>query len=170
MPKVLFFPFFQIELATFFLLIRIMLTLAHSKCNPMKSAEASSSPHNLTSGTEFENKSGPLFLHSRRIEEKPEIKSLFCQEVDRVKKYREEYINGLEEMMFMMSHKVRQPIANIIGLSYLLEEFVNSPEDQRKIVDYIKQSALALEGFTVELNALMGNLKQKNKGKINGMA
>ena len=66
-------------------------------------------------------------------------------------------------MMFMTSHKVRQPIANIIGISNLLDDSVNSSDDLKKIADYIKQSALSLDAFTKELTQLMSDLEQTVK-------
>jgi len=76
-----------------------------------------------------------------------------------------EYIQGLKELMFVTSHKVRQPIANILGLSNLLERSKNSPDELRKLTGYLKQSALTLDIFTKELTTLMSGLKKKGRNK-----
>jgi signal transduction histidine kinase len=67
-------------------------------------------------------------------------------------------------MMFMTSHKVRQPIANILGLSYLLDnQSINSPDELKESLDYIKESALSLDTFTKELTQFIFNLGEKGK-------
>ena len=85
------------------------------------------------------------------------------RELKKTEGYLKEYIQGLEEMMFMTSHKVRQPITNILGISNLLDQSINSPDELKKLVDYIKQSALSLDAFTKELTALMSDLEKKGK-------
>ena len=89
-------------------------------------------------------------------------------ELKKAEEYLKEYINGLEEMMFITSHKVRQPIANILGLSYLLNtQSVNSPDELQESLDYIKQSALNLDTFTKELTQFIYNLGEKGKLYLN---
>lgn len=89
-------------------------------------------------------------------------------ELKKAEEYQKEYINGLEEMMFITSHKVRQPIANILGLSYLLNtQSVNSPDELQEYLDYIKESALNLDTFTKELTQFIFNLGEKGKLYLN---
>jgi PAS domain S-box-containing protein len=78
-----------------------------------------------------------------------------------------QYINDLEEMMFITSHKVRHPVTQIMGLSNLLDEFlVNknllSEEELIKIIGYMKQSIGSLDTFTKELTTFMYDAKLKN--------
>ncbi len=80
-------------------------------------------------------------------------------------KFLKDYVHGLEEMMFMTHHKVRQPVANIIGMAILMDEYANSPEELKKIAGYMKQSALHLDAFTRELTAFVSSLEQKEKRK-----
>ena len=84
-------------------------------------------------------------------------------ELKKAEEYQREYIQGLEEMIFMTSHKVRQPIANILSLTSLFDEPINSPADQKQLVDYIKQSALSLDTFTKELTIFLDDLEEKGK-------
>jgi PAS domain-containing protein len=72
-----------------------------------------------------------------------------------------DHITRLKEMVFMTSHRVRLPIANIIGLSDTLDESINNPVELKKIVDYMKQSAISLEEFTHELNHFIQNSKDE---------
>jgi signal transduction histidine kinase len=71
------------------------------------------------------------------------------------------HVDGLEEIMFMTSHKVRQPIANILGIANILDQFLKTPATIKKMVDYIKQSTLSLDGFTKELSLLVNHLKKR---------
>lgn len=76
-----------------------------------------------------------------------------------------EYIKGLEEMMFITSHKVRQPIANILGFSSMLDQSINSLDDLKQSVVCIKESAIILDTLTRELNSYICELGQKEKIK-----
>ncbi len=84
------------------------------------------------------------------------------------KKHKEEeierHLKVLQETLFMISHRVRLPIANIIGLSNLLEvntDFKNVSE----IVSYIKESSAILDDFTKELTSYIyeASIIEKNK-------
>lgn len=76
-----------------------------------------------------------------------------------------EYVKGLEEMMFITSHKVRQPIANILGFSNMLEQATSSPEELKQLVACIKESAITLDIFTRELSAYICKLRHNEKNK-----
>ena len=78
-----------------------------------------------------------------------------------------EYINGLEKMIFMTSHRVRQPIANILGISHAIGQLTNSEGDVKRLAGYLKHSALSLDTFTKDLTTFMGNLEGKGKN-LNG--
>jgi signal transduction histidine kinase len=71
------------------------------------------------------------------------------------------YIEGLESILFMTSHRIRQPIANILGLSYLLNDSKNSNEEIKVFIEFIKQSALILDVYTQELSSYTFDLKKK---------
>jgi signal transduction histidine kinase len=86
-------------------------------------------------------------------------------ELKRAEEYQKEYILGLEKMMFMTSHKVRLDIANILGISNLLDHATNSPEEHKQFVDYIRKSAISLDVFTKELTFFIFDLEQKGKNK-----
>lgn len=72
-----------------------------------------------------------------------------------------EYLKGLEQMLFMTSHKVRQPVAQILGISKLLDHPVNSQDELKEIMGLMKEPAVSLEKFTRELTAYMDDLKIK---------
>ncbi len=72
------------------------------------------------------------------------------------------FSKGMDEMLFMISHKVRHSVAQIIGLSTLIEEETITEEEIKKIVGYMKKPVFTLEMFTQELTDLMGELKYRN--------
>ncbi|MGF7081056.1 hypothetical protein [Mucilaginibacter sp. UYCu711] len=84
-------------------------------------------------------------------------------ENEKREQFLKEYVHGLEAMMFMTHHKVRQPVANILGMANLIEKHANSPDELKKIADYMKQSALDLDMFTRELTKFVSDLEQKGK-------
>ena len=86
---------------------------------------------------------------------------LINEELKKAEEYQREYLRGLKEMMFITSHRVRQPISQIMGIFHLLEKPMNSQEDLEKITGYIKQSIVELDSFTRELTTLINDVKQK---------
>jgi len=91
------------------------------------------------------------------------------EELKKTEQYLRNHIKGLEEMVFMISHKVRQPVAHILGIANLIDQSTKySLEEFKKIVGYVKQSALALDQFTKELTAFVNEIQdesEKNIGK-----
>jgi signal transduction histidine kinase len=80
---------------------------------------------------------------------------------DKSKQQKELRIKALEDMLFITSHKVRQPVANILGIAGLLDNPINSQEELNRIVGYIKQSTHLLDNFTKELNQFIADEQVK---------
>jgi DNA-binding response OmpR family regulator len=78
-------------------------------------------------------------------------------------RYQAEYTEDLEKMMFITSHRVRQPVTNIIGLANMLNSAKASPEKLTKIVKMLKDSALNLDVFTRELSVFLESQTIRNK-------
>ena len=74
----------------------------------------------------------------------------------------QQHIIDLEEILFTLSHKFRHSVANIIGLSNLLNITTNSVDEVYEIVGYIKESTETLDSFTHELTNL-ANERKNNK-------
>ena len=75
---------------------------------------------------------------------------------------------ALRDMMFMTSHKIRQPIAHILGISNLLDEdLINSIDEFKKMARYIKDSAKSLDNFTREFTTYIYEEEIKLNDKIN---
>ncbi|MBI3509275.1 MAG: PAS domain-containing protein [Bacteroidetes bacterium] len=80
---------------------------------------------------------------------------------------REQYLRSLEDMITMISHRVRAPISTIKGLvsDYLKNMHQLSPKEQEKIFSYLKNASDDLEQFTQELmNVLHEQLREKKTG------
>lgn len=75
----------------------------------------------------------------------------------------ESHISALENMLYILSHKVRHPIANIMSIVSLLEDYADSPEEILKMAAYVKESALTLDSFTRELTELIGDFEKEVK-------
>ena len=76
---------------------------------------------------------------------------------------KDRYYKSMEDMLFMTSHNLRQPVSQILGLTNLLDTHKNSPEELIKITDYLKQSATSLNDFTGELTTFIHNNKLNEK-------
>lgn len=60
-------------------------------------------------------------------------------------------IKHLEEILFALSHKVRQPVANILGIANLLDNEHLNEEELKKIVGYMKVSVNSLDSFIKDM-------------------
>lgn len=121
--------------------------------------------------TNFENEfdfpdgsKGYFELRIQPVQEGLFILSMDISERKHAELNKRAYIKGLEEMIFMTSHKVRQPVAHILGISILLNDSVNSQEDLNKMVGYMKESALSLDAFTKELTTFIKKLEVNARG------
>jgi PAS domain S-box-containing protein len=121
---------------------------------------------NRTIYNEFEFPDGTTEYFELRIQPVPE--GLFILSVDitdrmSAENEKKEYIKGLEEMLHMTSHQLRQPITNIEGLLSLIQGSESSLQDFDQIVSYIRQSIVDLDVFTADLTVFIQDLKKKTK-------
>ncbi|MFL5752945.1 MAG: PAS domain-containing protein [Bacteroidia bacterium] len=79
------------------------------------------------------------------------------KELERI---REEYVNSLGELLFITSHKVRQPLVSIQGLIQLGEDKV-SGDELKQIIVYLKASISDLDKFTREMTHYLHKLKDQ---------
>jgi len=106
-----------------------------------------------------------LVFQNEEKEKRATELSVAYNEIKKAEEFLKVYVKGLEEMIFMTHHKVRQPISNILGLSNVLEHYLKSPATLKKMTGYMKISALDLDTFTKELTVFLVDLE--SKGKIN---
>lgn len=75
-----------------------------------------------------------------------------------------EYMASVEKMLFMVSHKIRKPVTNCMGLMTLVDEDKTlTQEDLNAIINHFKSSAIELDQFTKELTNFIYEIEQKNK-------
>jgi signal transduction histidine kinase len=66
----------------------------------------------------------------------------------------QQYVNDLKEMLFITSHQVRKPLANILGLIEM-DTAGLSPEALKQRAQHLHASADELDGFVKQLNAFI---------------
>jgi signal transduction histidine kinase len=74
-------------------------------------------------------------------------------------------INQLREVSIFNSHIIRRPLANLIGLTNLLDEDINV-EDVKEYVSYINKSAKNLESIISKLNAIANDDTDNDSGAV----
>lgn len=77
-----------------------------------------------------------------------------------------EHIRGLEKMLFMISHKIRQPVAHILGLLNLLDNENSLPQETKQMLGFIKLSARSLDALTSELSTFIQEKKIESENVI----
>lgn len=80
----------------------------------------------------------------------------------KIEEERKEYIESLEKMITMTSHRVRLPVTQILGIVSVLENENLDPTEQTELLTYLKRSAHSLDLFTRELTAFMNNLRKED--------
>lgn len=81
----------------------------------------------------------------------------------------QQYIKALESMLFMMSHEVRKPVANILGLIEALcaHRAELSQEETQQLCTHLQSSSTELDTFIRALNTFM---EQTEKSTANSDA
>lgn len=83
------------------------------------------------------------------------ILSLDISERKKSEQERKQQIKTLEELLFMISHKVRQPVATLLGITNSLNHDELTPQEWNEISKFIADSAVKLDVLTRELNDLV---------------
>ncbi len=72
------------------------------------------------------------------------------------------FSKGMDEMLFMISHKVRHSISQILGLATMIEGQAVAEDEVKILIKYMQEPAQSLDLFTKELTELMTELKKRN--------
>lgn len=99
---------------------------------------------------------------------RPVPKGIFILSMDitarkKTERAREMHLLAMEEIMFLISNKIRQPVTNIIGLSGLLKDSVLSQEELESVMRYMKESIQSLDYFTKELAVFINDLNHDRR-------
>ena len=113
---------------------------------------------------EFEFPDGSKGWFELSIQPVPEGIFIISMDVTERKKAelgRQEQLKKLQEIMFMTSHKVRQPVAHILGVAHVLDDVPTTLEELQKISNIMKEAATSLDICTKELAAFVYELHVK---------
>lgn len=89
------------------------------------------------------------------------LRTLISERKEKEERNREDQVNAMEEMLFKISHELRQPVVKILGLSDLIDDSRNSPEDLKIIIEGIKDSAIMLDNYTRELAGFVHRIRNE---------
>ncbi len=92
--------------------------------------------------------------------------SLAKDSLEKSQQQQKEHIQGLEKMLFMISHKIRQPIAHILGLAHLFDNEDDLPQETKQILGFMRESALSLDALTRELSVFIHEKKIDSENVI----
>jgi len=106
----------------------------------------------------LENK--PTFQTENNLNAVVELQLLNFQ-LSETKKKLLAYKEEIRKILFMTSHQVRQPIANILALTNLLNISADTPPEIKKTVNYIKESVKVLDNYTKNLTDIVIAIAQK---------
>lgn len=74
-------------------------------------------------------------------------------------KERKKYTQDLEKILFIISHEVRHPVANLLGIANIFENIVDDPIESAKLIGFIKNNAHILNDFTSKLTSIVYEMK-----------
>jgi GAF domain-containing protein len=83
------------------------------------------------------------------------------KQVEMARLDKEQYTAALEETLFTLSHKIRRPVANVIGMVNELIKADLKEEERKEYVPYLKTSAEELDIYIRELNDFIHQKKIK---------
>lgn len=97
------------------------------------------------------------------IEKKPQYLSLRTVITERknLEESRQNYLQTIVALIFITSHKMRGPLASILGLVQMENQSVTK-EEFDKILSYVKTSAESLDVCIQEVNTYLTDLKNLN--------
>lgn len=111
---------------------------------------------------EFDFPDGSKGWFELRIEPVPRgifILSMDVTEQKKAELLKKEYTNSLEKMIFMTSHKVRQPVCNILEIVDVLNEGNIDENELKEIIGHMEESIKNLDEFTRDLTTFIHEKK-----------
>ena len=74
--------------------------------------------------------------------------------------------NDLEILLHMISHEVRKPITNLLGITNMYSKIPPDPQETVILLNYIKQNSLELDAFTRKLTMHIYELSLDEKKEL----
>lgn len=115
--------------------------------------------------TEFDALNGDKRYYDTSIQPIPQGVIILSNDItDRKKRELEnvKYIKKLEEVLFKISHEVRHPVVQILGISQLLDKSLVSDPELEDLMGSIQESAKQLDAYTRDLSAFVTDMKINN--------
>ncbi len=69
-----------------------------------------------------------------------------------IEEERARHTKALEDMMFMVSHELRRPITNFMGILDILQTAIAEDDEHRKLINYLIQSMEQLDFYSRKMN------------------
>lgn len=115
---------------------------------------------------EFIYSDGSKGFHDLSIQPVPEGLLILSMDISERKKReaeKEQYLKELKEVLFKISHEVRHPVVQILGVSDLLEQELISPDEFNLIMSAMRESALLLDSHTRDLSDFVYTMKNNSQ-------
>lgn len=87
------------------------------------------------------------------------LRTLISERKASEEKERIQNVKHMEEMLFRISHQMRQPVVQILGLSEVISYDNDASEDLKQTIDYLKTSAKSLDKYIRELSGFVNKIK-----------
>ncbi|HEY1063069.1 MAG TPA: PAS domain S-box protein [Daejeonella sp.] len=81
----------------------------------------------------------------------------------RIEEEQKEYVKNLEKMLFMVSHEVRHPVSQILGIIQILQDYSTVNEECAELISSLKVSAEDLDKFIKRLSSFMNELRPESE-------
>lgn len=81
----------------------------------------------------------------------------------RIEEEQKEYVKNLEKMLFMVSHEVRHPVSQILGIVQILQDYSTVDEECTELISALKVSAEDLDIFIKRLSSFMHELRPESE-------
>jgi CHASE3 domain sensor protein len=115
---------------------------------------------------EFTYPNGDKGFYDLSIQPVPEgilILSMDISERRKRELEKEQYIKELKEVLFKISHEVRHPVVQILGVSDLLEQQLISPDEFGIFMSAMRESAQLLDSHTRDLTNFVYSMKNNSQ-------
>ncbi|MGV3509459.1 MAG: PAS domain S-box protein [Sphingobacteriaceae bacterium] len=119
---------------------------------------------------EFHYPDGSSVWFKLSIQPVPEglfILSMDISERKQIEHEREFHVQEIEQLLFKISHEVRQPVCHMLGISNLLDKSLINPEEVEMIVSSIKGAVNQLDVYTKELTEFVSGMKMNAESEEN---
>ncbi|SKB77724.1 PAS domain S-box protein [Dyadobacter psychrophilus] len=117
--------------------------------------------------TAYPSASG-LSVYLREITERKRAESQLLELNKNLQNYTEELIDsnkGLEQFSYIVSHNLRAPVANIIGLTGLLSQHKFSPTENEELLQGVLVNVRRLDDIVSDLNTILQVKREVSENK-----